>query len=84
MPYINPEERKYLDPLVEEMGHRIPADKPGWLAYVLYAWFVRYCTPSWTHFCLIVGSMILTIFEMYRKVIGKYEDGKRRENGDIK
>lgn len=84
MPYITQEEREKLDPLVDQMGARIPVDKPGCLAYVLFAWFVRYVRPSWTHFCLVVGSMVLTIFEMYRKVIGRYEDEKQSENGDIR
>jgi hypothetical protein len=81
MPYIKEGERPPLDKIVEEMGKWITT--PGHLAYLLFAFFKRFVGHGFFHFCLWIGAMVLTILEIYRRLIAKHEDTKIRENGDV-
>lgn len=33
--------------------------------------------------CAIVGTIICSVFELYRRVVAPYEDTKIKENGDV-
>ena len=81
MPYIKPVERLWLDPIVEEMRKRVT--EPGHLAYVLFKFFLKAVQPKFISFCIWVGAIILCVFEIYRRIIAKYENEKIRENGDV-
>ena len=83
MPYIKSDERTALDPIVRQLGEWCPADKPGKLVYVLYSYFLHYVPRCFFSFCVFFGAMVLTLFEVYRRIVSKYENDKVRENGDV-
>lgn len=35
------------------------------------------------HFAAIVGTLVCCVFEIYRRLIGKYEDQAIEKNGDV-
>lgn len=79
-PYIPDQERPNLNPIIYEMVVKI--DKPGKLAYVLFKFF-RSLKPNFLTFCIWIGTLVLTVFEIYRRIIGPYEDAKKAENGEV-
>jgi hypothetical protein len=82
-PYILKLERSDLDPIVAEMGKKI--DAPGKLAYILFAWFKRYVERGFFRFALYVGVIVLTLFEIWWRLIRNYEDEKIADglHGDV-
>jgi hypothetical protein len=85
MPYIKVTRRAMLDDCVELMEDRIYdfEKDPGELTYILYR-YGKTLRPSFKVYALFVGSIILCLWEFFRRVIGKYEDSKCRINGDVK
>lgn len=80
MPYIKQEDRPYLDPVAELMIKRVK--KPGDIPYILQKYGLS-ITPKFINYAKFFGSLILFMFEFYRRVIAKYENSKIRENGDV-
>lgn len=83
MPYILRIERPELDPIVTAMGEKI--DAPGKLAYILYAWFKRFVPRKFVDMALYTGAVVLTLFEIYRRIVARHEDGKIDDplHGDV-
>ncbi|MBI4158427.1 MAG: hypothetical protein HY505_02305 [Candidatus Yanofskybacteria bacterium] len=86
----------YIDRLSDVVAERANQDKTlrgllkfaGFLNYiftrttlkVLKSLFGKF---SYWMFALIIGVLITMIFEIYRRVVAPYEDGKIKENGDV-
>jgi len=81
MPYIKQQKRPTLDKLIDKMIALIT--QPGELAYVLFGFFKRGVKLSFLTFCIWIGAIILTVFEIYRRIIAAHEDRKIQENGDV-
>jgi len=45
--------------------------------------FIKAKKPSYLTFALVVGVLVLSIFELWRRVIKPYEKKKCVENGDV-
>lgn len=92
MPYILPEQRIIVDPLIEELAEKILSigSVPG-----LYAGVLNYtCTRlileltkdkkfSYGHLALITGVLDNIKTEFYRRKGVPYEDTKILDNGDL-
>ena len=84
MPYIRQEERIGLDEYIPLLADRIT--HPGQMSYVitrLILWRLKHTKLSYVGAATWIGMLILTALELWRRCIVPYEDGKRKENGDV-
>lgn len=89
MPYIEQEERKHYDDEVDEIVDKITLH-PGHLNYVLTRIVNGYLSKykgvdgrtRYTHYNEVTGVLQCMIQEIYRRLVGPYEDEKINENGD--
>lgn len=84
MPYIEPHLRGAI---ADQVGDTLEAAE-GWsageFAYALALIFRAYIGPkSFTKMALLFGVVILSLFELYRRVVAPYEERKKEENGDV-
>lgn len=86
MPYIRPDDRKPLDPLIDELAAKLPHDAlAGNLNYVISRLCARVLESEKNYARLneLVGALECAKLELYRRVAAPYEDGKIGENGDV-
>lgn len=86
MPYISQLDRIALNPDIDPLSVKI--DTPGKLAYVLYRLIgaitiKKQGFANFTSYVMVTGTVVLTLFEFWRREIAPYEDHKRMENGDV-
>jgi len=82
MPYITQEQRKKLDPVIDQL----PDLDDGELNYTVTRISHRFIkSHSLRYFTLarVVGGLICVVLELYRRVASRYEDKKNKENGCI-
>lgn len=82
MPYIEKNKRPQMDKIVELMAILgVKAD--GDLNYVLYK-FCKHCVkPSYNQYKNFVGELRQCATEIERRILAKYEDEKKHDNGDV-
>ncbi|MBZ0137720.1 MAG: hypothetical protein K8I27_15245 [Planctomycetes bacterium] len=86
MPYIKPEDRAPLDPLIDELAGKLPPDAlAGNLNYVISRLCARLIEREKNYARLneLIGALECAKLELYRRVAAPYEDGKVAENGDV-
>jgi hypothetical protein len=97
MPYIPPQHRQHLDPLIDQLAHRLvqEADRMGQEA--AFAGLLNYaCTRlalkiirlrfgrlRYWLIALITGTFKNISDEFYRRLAAPYEDRQREINGDV-
>ena len=84
MPYIKPDKRTVLAPLVRQLVRNIQT--PGELTYVLYALMkstTEKMNVDYSILSSIMGCMECAKTEFYRRIVAPYEDQKIKENGDV-
>ena len=80
MPYLTPAARHAL-----RMGH-VVFDSPGQLNYGITSLAVDYVDQhglSYDTINAVLGALEGAKLEFYRRVAGRYEDEKIKENGDV-
>lgn len=91
MPYIKNEDRQHVDELIEKLSHEVrlydEKDKLGVLNYCISRLLSKSLVkPSgWRYYLLnnAIGVLECVKQELYRRVIGPYEDKAIDKNGDI-
>lgn len=87
MPYISREERKRLDPIIEQLlrmlGESGPERLDGQLNYVVSKLLLGLYPPRYYNYNRAMGVLACISHEFYRRFVASYEDEKIRENGDI-
>lgn len=87
MPYISREERRELDPLIDELIKvlkKSPLEKiDGRLNYVIYRLLINLYEPRYFNYNRAMGVLTCVSQEFYRRKISPYEDQKIKESGDI-
>ena len=86
MPYIKPEHRSPLDPLIDQLAAAMPAEKfAGNLNYAVSRLAARLLEGqlSYARVNEIIGALECAKLELYRRVAAPYEDTKAAENGDV-
>ncbi len=56
---------------------------PGELTYKLYRTSLEYEAASYSEHCQVVGSLVCTAMEYYRRKVAPYEDAAIALNGDV-
>ncbi len=88
MPYISQELRKDVDPYINELNKflmYVDEDKiDGIMNYVITKIIKQqYDVGHYQQYNAAVGVLECAKMELYRRVVGPYEDIKIRENGDV-
>lgn len=92
MPYIDAEDRRALDPKINDLAATIdgaamclPADAAGLLNYSITRLIMQTIGRQrryWA-FCLAIGTLFCVALEVYRRVVAPYEDMKKDLHGDV-
>lgn len=86
MPYIKPEQRKPLDPLIDELSNLLPEkDFAGSLNYVISRMALNLLgkQAGYARINELIGALECAKLELYRRKAAPYEDQKAAENGDV-
>jgi len=95
MPYISQEERKQLDGIINQLVSTIRTmtdekdltTADGRLNYTICRLLIGVLelvgAPKYHKFNSAVGVLECVKLELYRRLVGGYEDLKAKENGDI-
>lgn len=92
MPYIAKDRRDIYDPSIEKIVKELlqspeaPNSSLGELNYVIFKIVKRYVVSlglRYHHLQNLVGTLECCKMEIYRKIIGPYEDKAIDKNGDI-
>lgn len=78
MPHIDKSLKDALD------GEHIRASEAGHLTYKFYKEGLQYMArkgESYSNYCHVIGSLVCTALELYRRKVAPYEDRKIAENG---
>lgn len=85
MPYIKEEQRKILDPKVEDLSDFITnGGKINYCIVKLCLSFVQFEGENYENYAECLAAIEGAKQELYRKHIAPYEDKKEQENGPIK
>jgi len=86
MPYITKEEKEIIDSGLENINQSI-MDNPGDLNYAIHqvvAEYIRQNHESYRTYNDIMGALEGVKLELYRRLVGEYEDRKMSAHGDVK
>jgi len=91
MPYITPEKREVLDPVVDTLVDALrglQSDDPednsqANINYVLSRLLDRMYTANYQEINNALGMLLATALEYYRRVGAPYENQKIYDNGDV-
>jgi hypothetical protein len=87
MPYIKKEQRPAIDnlikPLIEHINSLPLEDQDGSLNYAFTRIIKSVYPKKYFHLNRALGMITAVTQELYRKIIGPYEDTKIIENGDL-
>lgn len=87
MPYIKKEERKKWENLIREIVEilkKIPQEKvDGELNYLITSIILNFYERRYFDYNRAIGMLECCKQELYRKIVGPYEDEKIKENGEV-
>lgn len=85
MPYIDREQREWMEKVVREVTERISGGMTtGEFAYLLAKELQAFQQgQKFVDIALVVGVLETAKLEFVRRVLNPYEDAKREENGDV-
>ncbi len=88
MPYIKKESRPPIDsllaPLIEHIKTFPVEEQDGVINYLVTKIIQSVYPQKYFHYNRALGVLSAITQELYRKIIGPYEDIKIKENGDVK
>ena len=91
MPYIpqadRPQYEQAINDVVAKLAQRDDNDAKGHLNYVIYSIIQRYLAARGLRYSraqdFIGGVLTCCQMELYRRLLGPYEDQAREKNGDV-
>jgi hypothetical protein len=83
MPYIKPEDRRRLDPLIEPLASEIRTEGEANYAITRILDRLYNRPPSYRALNTAMGVLACVQAELYRRVAAPYEDKKMSESGDV-
>jgi len=82
MPYITQEQRKVLDPIIEQLGDLDDGELNYTVTRISHR-FIKSHSFRYATLARVIGGLICVVLELYRRVAARYEDKKIKENGCI-
>lgn len=89
MPYVKPEKRALLDPVLKQLLELVRKDKGvevGDLNYAITRILLAYLDRQglkYENINAVIGVLECAKQEFYRRIAGPYEDKKKKLNGDV-
>jgi len=87
MPYVTQKQRPALDtvinPVVSVLQSLPENEQDGALNYIVTRIIKQVYPKRYFHYNRALGVLSAITHELYRRVIGPYEDEKIKENGDV-
>lgn len=88
MPYIQQEQRDKFDQQISNLSEAIEKNTneisiDGVLNYIISRLIHEHYTPSYFNYNKAIGMLECAKLELYRRLIGPYEDTKIKINGDL-
>jgi len=85
MPYVLESVREQLRKITDATDEVKVLDVGGvtYLFYYIAKAFIKLHGRSFANFAWMMGAFICGALEFYRRIIAKYEDGKKIANGDV-
>jgi len=87
MPYIKKDARPAIDvllaPVIKHLQSLPEQEQDGVFNYTITKIIKNLYPKRYFHFNRALGVLSAVTHELYRRVIGPYEDEKIRENGDV-
>lgn len=87
MPYIKREQRPAIDELVKPLIDHLKSlpleEQDGAMNYAFTKTIKHVYPQKYFHFNRALGVLTAITQELYRKIIGPYEDTKITENGEV-
>ncbi len=87
MPYIKKDQRpaidKLVNPLIDHLKSLPLDNQDGSLNYAVTKIIKHVYPQKYFHFNRALGVLTAITLELYRKIIGPYEDTKIKENGNV-
>ncbi len=83
MPYINKEDRRRVDLILDSMPNLSIGELNYCITKLCKAYLNRYTFLGYKHINDIIGVLECAKMEFYRRVGLPYEDKKAKENGDV-
>lgn len=87
MPYIKKDQRPavdaLVDPIISYLKNLPVEDQDGTLNYLVTRIIKQVYPTKYFHLNRALGVLSAITQELYRRVIGPYEDEKIKENGDV-
>jgi hypothetical protein len=85
MPYIKKEDRKKFEEALKLVKLKVPST-PGELNYLfsmISAMYLHKTGKKYQYLNDVGGAALFSVLELYRRVIGPYEDSAIKKNGDL-
>lgn len=85
MPYITPSLREMCQKITDGVDELKVLDV-GIMTYLFYyigKAFIKLHGRSFANFAWVMGAFFCGALEFYRRIVSKYEDGKKIANGDV-
>lgn len=83
MPYINNESREALQPIENIIPQNV-GDLNYCFTQLINNYLLQFSKPkAYVRFNEVIGALECCKLEIYRRLIGPYEDTKVEENGDV-
>lgn len=87
MPYIPKDQRpildKEMDPLIKHLAALPFEEQDGALNYTFTRIIKKIYPVRYRHLNRALGVLSAVTQELYRRIVGPYEDEKIKENGDV-
>lgn len=87
MPYVKKDQRPALDslvtPVIDHLKKLPVEEQDGALNYLVTKVIKNVYPKRYFHFNRAMGVLSAIAHELYRRVVGPYEDEKIKENGDV-
>lgn len=83
MPYLTPQRIEQLE-LGDAAETPVTPGELVWkLTNVCQVYILQSTAINFATLCVVIGALVCTVLEVYRRVVAPYEDRKVKENGDV-
>ncbi len=86
MPYIEPKERKTIDPALKPALKVLKKAEIGDLNYIITRFLWQYLQEKGINYASLnsaIGVLECAKLELYRRIIAPFEDKKKKANGEV-
>jgi len=87
MPYIKKKDREKVDSDIKKLAETVSGEplenQDGMLNYIISRLLLKTYPAKYFSYNRAIGMLESCKLEFYRRFVGKYEDKKIKENGDI-